>query len=95
MLYDLLVTQADSIGARIGRAVVMAEAGEPLAALAELDALPAARVAEHQPFWVAKGRIARLAGLVQVADESLLRAIARTTDPSVRRFLSEQRLAGP
>lgn len=38
-LYDLLVAQSDSIGARIGLAVVMADAGDPLDALAELDTL--------------------------------------------------------
>ncbi len=89
-LYDLLVAQADSIGARIGRAVVIAEADDPLAALAELDSLPVSRVEGHQPFWVARSRIARLSGQQSVADEALQRAIALTTNESVKKFLLEQ-----
>lgn len=88
-LYDLLVAHTDGIGARIGRAVVIAEAEDPLRGLAELDALPPSQVADHQPFWVARSRIARLAGQKVEADDALQRAIALTTDEAVRQFLSE------
>lgn len=86
-LYDLLVSHSDSIGARIGRAVVTAEAGHPLAALTDLEALPAARVKDHQPYWVALSRVARLAGRQTIADDALARAIALTRDDAVRAFL--------
>jgi RNA polymerase sigma-70 factor, ECF subfamily len=86
-LYDLLVSRSDSIGARISRAVVIAEAGAPLEALAELDALPADRIERHQPWWVARGRIAALAGRREEAEAALRAAIALTDDEAVRLHL--------
>ena len=92
-LYDLLVAWTGSLGARIGRAVVTAEAGDPRAALEDLDALPQDRVAGHQPWWVARARVAELAGDPALSAESLRRAIELTEDAAVRRFL-EDRHAG-
>ena len=92
-LYDLLVTHADSIGARIGRAVVLAEAGEAGLALGELDALDRNRVERHQPWWVARSRVAALAGRAGEAASALLEAIALTKDRAVIDFLSAQRKA--
>lgn len=89
-LYDLLVTQSDSIGARIGRAVVLAELGELDAAQRELDALPADRVRTHQPWWVARSRVARLDGRTDAAAQALRTAIDLTDDRSVRDFLLAQ-----
>ncbi|TAG08340.1 MAG: RNA polymerase subunit sigma-70, partial [Rhodobacterales bacterium] len=81
-----LVRQTDSIGARIGQAVVMAEAGAPEAALGALDALKD-RAARHQPWWVAQAHIARLAGRPDIARVALAQAIALTEDAAVRRWL--------
>lgn len=89
-LYDLLVAQSDSIGARIGRAVVMAEAGNPAAALTALDALPRGRVERHQPWWVARSRIATLGGQRDAAARALTTAIALTTDKAVSAHLQDQ-----
>jgi RNA polymerase sigma-70 factor (ECF subfamily) len=89
-LYDLLVAQTDGIGARIGRAVVLAESGDPAAALADLDALDPARIATHQPFWVARARISRLSGDAATAQAALQRALALTDDPATRAFLAAQ-----
>ena len=89
-LYDLLVTQSDSIGARIGRAVVLAELGELDAAQRELDALPADRVRTHQPWWVARSRVARLDGRTNAAAQALRTAIALTDDRSVCDFLQAE-----
>ncbi len=86
VLYDLLVQQTGSIGARIGQAVVMADSGAPEAALAALDALPG-QVAQHQPWWVARAHAARLAGQGKLAQDALAKAIALTEDPAVRRYL--------
>jgi RNA polymerase sigma-70 factor, ECF subfamily len=90
-LYDILVAQSDSIGARIGRAVVLADAGEPEAALRELDALPAHRIHKYQPWWVARSRAALLAGQTEEAAHALAVAITLTEDEAVRNHLSEQR----
>ena len=89
-IYDLLVRESDSIGARIGRSVVIAEAGDHGEALAELDALPAGRVASHQPWWVARSRVLSLAGRPHDAAAALHKAIALTDDVAVRTFLTEQ-----
>ncbi len=89
-LYDLLVAQSDSVGARIGRAVVLAEAGDPGAGLSELDALPVERVGRHQPWWVARSRIAELAGSRDEAARALETAMALTGDVAVRAFLVER-----
>jgi RNA polymerase sigma-70 factor (ECF subfamily) len=89
-LYDLLVDQTGSLGARIGRAVVMAEAGDPAAARDALDALPLDRVAGHQPWWVARARVAALAGDSALRKECLGRAIGLTDDPAVKDFLAGQ-----
>ncbi len=98
-LYDLLVSQSDSIGARIGRAVVLADQGQVDQALAELDALDGARVQGHQPWWVARSHVAALAGQPFEATHALSVAISLTEDDAVRSFLLEQRnalgLAGP
>lgn len=89
-LYDLLVSQSDSIGARISRAVVLAEQGQLDHALRELDLLPMERVKRHSPWWVARSRVASLAGQTDVASEALSVAISLTEDAAVRTFLLEQ-----
>lgn len=92
-LYDLLVRHTDAVGARLGRAVVIADAGDTPAALAELDALDATRLRDHQPYWVARSHVETLAGMTEQAIASLQAAIALTTDPALRAHLAE-RLAG-
>jgi RNA polymerase sigma-70 factor (ECF subfamily) len=89
-LYDLLVDRTGSLGARIGRAVVMAEAGDPRRAAGELADLPPERVAAHQPWWVARARVAELAGDAEGHAGSLRQAIALTGDPAVKAFLERQ-----
>ncbi len=91
MLYDLLVSQSDSIGARIGRAVVLAELGNVDSAMAELDVLQGDRVQRHPPWWVARSRVELLAGQTTSSAQSLAVAISLTEDPAVRTFLQDQR----
>ncbi|NDV00818.1 RNA polymerase sigma factor [Pseudoroseicyclus tamaricis] len=90
-LYDLLVGHTDGIGARIDQAVVMAERGDAARALTGLDALAADRVARHQPFFVARARVATLAGQAEEADASLGMALSLTTDPAVEAHLHDLR----
>ena len=89
-LYDLLVEQTGSLGAHIGRAVVVAEAGDPVAALSLLDGLQPDRVGAHQPWWVARARVAMLNGDTATQRASLARAIALTDDAAVKAFLASQ-----
>ena len=92
-LYDLLVDRTGSLGAQIGRAVVLAESGDAAAAIAALDALPQDRVARHQPWWVARSRAAALAGNSALQRQALRRAIELTEDTAVRSFLEIEYLA--
>lgn len=89
-LYDLLVTRSDSIGARVGRAVVLAETGRTDEAWQALDALPPDRVTRYQPWWVARARIARLAGNPAEARAALETALSLTGDAGLRAFLADQ-----
>lgn len=91
-LYEFLVGQTGSLGARIGHAVVLAEACDPQAAAEMLDALPQDRIARHQPWWVARARVAALAGELAGQRESLRRGIELTEDAAVQTFLEDQYL---
>lgn len=93
-LYDLLVSQTGTVGAQIGRAVVLAETGDTTAALAALDALPQDRMFRHQPWWVARARVAALSGNKSLHKAALRRAIDLTEDRAVRAFLENQIAAG-
>lgn len=80
-LYDLLVTQTPALGARIARACVYG-ADDAGAGLRLLDALDAARVADHQPYWAARAHLERAAGLD--ASAAFARAAGLSADPAVR-----------
>ena len=89
-LHDLLAQHAPSLGALISRAVVLAEAGSPVTALAALDALPSERVATYQPFWVARARVLAALGLEAEAAEARRTAIGLTRDAAVRAYLEAE-----
>ncbi|MGE3771644.1 MAG: RNA polymerase sigma factor [Gammaproteobacteria bacterium] len=91
-LYDALVTQAPTIGARIGQAVAHAEAAGAQAGLRLLAALEADDVRNHQPYWVALAHLERRANHPQAADAALERAMGLTVDARVRAHL--RRVAG-
>ena len=86
-LYAALTHLVGSVGARIGHAVALAESGDVATAAALLDALDAQAVREHQPYWVARAHVLRLAGDGPAAAQAQQRAIGLTADDRVRRFL--------
>jgi RNA polymerase sigma-70 factor (ECF subfamily) len=86
-LYALLVAQHGGVGARIGQAVATGEAGDPAAALALLEALPAAVVQSHQPYWAAFAHLLARSGRHGEAAAARQRAAGLTADERVRRFL--------
>lgn len=88
-LYALLVTQTGSVGARIGQAVAVCEAGDATAALRLLEAVPADTVAAHQPYWVARARLLQRLARGADADEARRRAVGLTADARVRAFLAK------
>lgn len=87
-LYGALVQHHANLGARVGQAVAQAEAGEPAAAVALLDALPA-EAAGYAPYWVARAHVLGLAG-APGRQAALQRAIGLTDDPRLRDFLVAQ-----
>jgi RNA polymerase sigma-70 factor, ECF subfamily len=89
-LYGRLVQQFPSTGARIAQAVASAESGDLPAALAQLEALDAGQVANHQTYWVARAHVLRRAGQGPPARAALSRAIGLTEDPRVRAYLAAQ-----
>lgn len=89
-LYGQLVRQFPSTGARVAQAVAMAEAGEPAAALAQLQGLDPATVASHQAYWVARAHVLKRLGQSAEARTALSRAIGLTEDPRVRAYLATQ-----
>ena len=91
-LYALLVAHHPSLGARVGQAVAQAEAGDPVAALATLDALPATAVQAYPAYWVARAHVLQMVGAPghEAALAALQRAIGLTEDPRLRDFLAAQ-----
>lgn len=86
-LYDLLIQHSPGLGARISRAIVLAEAGHADQALAALDALPADRVALYQPYWTARAKMLDLLSRPDEACAARAKAIAPTDDPAIRAYL--------
>lgn len=87
-LYGVLVQHHATLGARVGQAVAQAEAGEPAAAVALLDALPP-EATGYAPYWVARAHVLGLAG-APGRQAALQRAIGLTEDPRLRDFLIAQ-----
>lgn len=87
-LYGVLVQHHATLGARVGQAVAQAEAGEPEAAVAMLDALPI-EATGYAPYWVARAHVLGLAG-APGRQAALQRAIGLTDDPRLRDFLVAQ-----
>ena len=92
VLYDLLLSRSDSLGARLGRAIILADLGDLPQARAELDDMPAGRVRTHQPWWVAHSRAALLDGCKDEAADALSTAVTLTKDAAVREFPLDQLL---
>jgi len=76
----------------INRSVAIAETQGPAAGLAALDELAAdARLADYQPYWVARAGLLARGGRQPEADAAYVRAVGLESDPAVRRFLQQRR----
>ena len=93
LLYQGLVRIAPAIGSLVGRAVALAQANRLVDGLAALEAIPAERVVNYQPYWAARGHLLRLVNRNGEAQEAFTRAGSLTDDPSLRDYLF-QRAAG-
>lgn len=95
-LYDALFALAGSPVVAINRALAIAEARGPEAAL---EAMPEvardARLAEYQPYWAARAELLARTGAHQEARQAYEIAIGLEPDPAVRRFLEQRRSSLP
>lgn len=91
VFYDQLVRRVPTLGARVAQAAAVAEASEPAAGLALLDAIDESAVATYQPYWAVRAHLLRLLDRGAEAAAAYDRAIGLTEDPAVRRFLLHRR----
>ena len=87
-LDGVLVQHHANLGARVGQAVAQAEAGEPAAAAALLEAVQD-EATSYAPYWVARAHVLQLAG-APGRQAALQRAIGLTEDPRLRDYLVAQ-----
>jgi predicted RNA polymerase sigma factor len=87
LLYEGLVRVAPGIGALVGRAVALGQAGDPVTGLTALDDISPDRIASYQPYWAARGHLLHLLGKSSDAREVWQRAVGLTDDPALRQYL--------
>src|SRR5881397_643082 len=87
LLYEGLERIAPRIGSLVGRAVAIAQTGEPAVGLAALKQIPADQTANYQPYWAARGHLLRLLDRNDEAVEAFNRAASLTDDPALREYL--------
>jgi RNA polymerase sigma-70 factor (ECF subfamily) len=92
-LYDLLLAWREDPFVRINRAVVLAEVAGPAAALAEIEALDAARLADFQPFHAVRADLLARLGRRDEALAAYERAVAMAPGPAERLWLLRRRSA--
>lgn len=88
-LYGLLLGHHPSVGARVGQAVAVAEAGDAPRGLRLLDSLPAVDIANYQPHWVAVAYLRHKLGKHAEAAQALKHALGLTADARVRQYLMQ------
>jgi len=71
----------------VGRAVAIAQAGNPAEGFAALEEIPASRVATYQPYWAARGHLLKMLNKKSEAQEAFTRAASLTDDPALRDYL--------
>lgn len=87
-LYDVLVRQSPGIGAAVACAVAYGEHRSVEEGLAQLEDIPAAQVANYQPFWAARLHLLQAAGQLKEAAQAQAKAISLTRDPALIAFLA-------
>jgi len=94
LLYEGLVRIAPRIGSLVGRAVAIAQAGEPAAGFAALEKISADQTLSYQPYWATRGHLLRLLNRNDEAVEAFNRAASLTDDPALREHLLQLAAAG-
>lgn len=92
VLYERLLAQWPTIGARIAHAVAISHAhAAPARGLALLDAMDRTAVGGHQPWWAARAYLLEMAGDRADAALAFDAALTLTVDPDLRRHLAARR----
>lgn len=87
LLYEGLVQIAPGIGSLVGRAVAVAQAGNPAAGFAALEEIPTSRIVNYQPYWAARGHLLQLLNQKEEAQKAFSGAASLTDDPALREYL--------
>jgi len=87
LLYDGLVQIAPGIGSLVGRAVALAQAGNPAAGFVALEEIPANRIVNYQPYWAARGHLLQLLNQKDEARKAFTRAASLADDAALREYL--------
>ena len=87
LLYDGLVQIAPGIGSLVGRAVALAQAGNPAAGFVALEEIPANRIVNYQPYWAARGHLLQLLNQQDEARKAFTRAASLADDAALREYL--------
>jgi RNA polymerase sigma-70 factor (ECF subfamily) len=90
-LYDLLLDWREDPFVRLNRAVVLAEVAGPAAALAEVDGLDGARLADFQPFHAVRADLLARLGRREEALAAYDRAVDMAPGPAERLWLLRRR----
>lgn len=90
-LYDLLLSWREDPFVRINRAVVLSEVAGPAVALAEIEALDAARLDDFQPFHAVRADLLARLGRRDQALAAYDRAIEMAPGPAERLWLLRRR----
>jgi len=87
LLYEGLVKIAPGIGSLVGRAVALAQAGDPAKGLAALEEISENRIINYQPYWAARGHLLQLLKRKDEGEQAFTRAASLTDDPALRAYL--------
>jgi len=90
LLYKGLIQRSSTLGAFVGYAAAIAKTQGADQALIELEALPATLIKNYQPYWALKAYLLKQLGQSSEAQQTYLRAIGLTEDPTVREYLFYQ-----
>lgn len=95
-LYDMLLAISGSPVVALNRALAIAEAQGPHAALEIVDALAGdGRLVDYQPYWAARAALLARIGSHREARDAYDIAIGLAGDPAVRRFLQKRQAGLP
>ncbi len=93
LLYEALLRCAPSVGAEIGYAAALANAGSFHEALKALDLVSPQLVNNHQPYWAVRAHILKMLGKSTLANKAYDLAIGLSDNYAARTFLRNRKEA--